>query len=104
MIVRMWKGLVPQEKKAAYVEYLHKTGLSDYANTPGNKGVFLLCRDVGGDVEFVTMTYWDSVDSIKRFAGEDYERARYYPEDANFLRSFAPTVDHYEVLSASNAP
>lgn len=102
MIVRMWKGLVPKEKKAAYVEYLHKTGLSDYGKTPGNKGVFLLCRDAGEDVEFTTMTYWDSVASIQRFAGEDYERARYYPEDADFLRAFAPTVDHYEVLSMSN--
>ncbi|MBS0276898.1 MAG: antibiotic biosynthesis monooxygenase [Proteobacteria bacterium] len=102
MIVRMWKGLVPKEKKAAYIDYLHKTGLSDYEKTPGNKGVFLLCRDAGDDVEFTTMTYWDSVASIQRFAGEDYERARYYPEDADFLRAFAPTVDHYEVLSMSN--
>lgn len=101
MIVRVWKGLVPKEKKAAYIDYLHKTGLSDYADTPGNKGVFLLCRDVGGDVEFTTMTWWDGIDAIKRFAGEDYSRARYYPEDAHFLRDFAPTVDHYEMAYAS---
>ena len=75
MIVRMWKGLVPKEKKAAYVEYLHKTGLSDYGNTPGNKGVFLLCRDGVGDVEFMTMTCWASIESIHRFSVENYEHA-----------------------------
>ena len=102
MIIRMWKGRVPKEKKAAYVAYLHKTGLADYGKTEGNKGVSLLCRDVGDDVEFTTMTWWDSIDAIKRFAGEDYTRAKYYPEDANYLREFAPTVEHFDVLYASN--
>ncbi|SRR5579885_2874589 len=98
MIVRMWRGEVPKEKKAAYIEYLHKTGLSDYRNTPGNRGVSLLCRDVGDAVEFTTMTWWDNIEAIKRYAGEDYRKARYYPEDANYLKSFAPTVDHFEMI------
>ncbi|HEX3808508.1 MAG TPA: hypothetical protein VHW02_02315 [Rhizomicrobium sp.] len=101
MIVRMWKGLVPKEKKAAYIDYLHKTGLADYAKTSGNKGVSLLCRDVGDDVEFTTMTWWDDIDAVKRFAGDDYARARYYPEDAEFLKAFAPNVEHYGELYAS---
>ncbi len=98
MIVRVWRGEVPKEKKAAYIAYLHKTGLSDYRNTPGNRGVFLLCRDTGDDVEFTTMTWWENVDAIKRFAGEEYQKARYYPEDANFLKSFAPNVEHFEMV------
>lgn len=98
MIMRMWRGLVPAEKKQAYVDYLHQTGLADYAATPGNLGVALLCRDRGDLVEFVTMTRWDSVESIKAFAGDDYEKARYYPEDDRFLVSKEELVEHYEVL------
>jgi hypothetical protein len=43
---------------------------------------------------------WDSVESIKRFAGEDYETARYYPEDGDYLLEQDPYVTHAEVLMA----
>ena len=45
---------------------------------------------------FLTISLWDSLESIKRFAGDDYERARYYAEDEKFLLEFEPTVQHYE--------
>ena len=42
---------------------------------------------------------WDSFEAIRRFAGEDYEKAHYYPEDREFLIELEPFVDHYEVLA-----
>lgn len=101
MIVRMWHGRVPTTKKQAYVDYLHRTGLKDYASTPGNRGVELLCREVGQLTEFLTVTRWDSIEAIKAFAGTDYQKARYYPEDAEYLTEMEPFVKHYEVVYSS---
>jgi heme-degrading monooxygenase HmoA len=57
---------------------------------------------VEGDVtHFLLVSYWDSTDAIRAFAGKDIERARYYPEDAEFLLEFEPRVTHYEVRSGS---
>src|SRR5438270_1023876 len=101
MIARMWRGPVMKAEKQAYIEYLKETGLSDYAHTPGNRGVWLLCQDRGAEVEFTTLTLWDSIESIKAFAGEDYERARYYPRDREFLTRFDPKVEHFEVVEVA---
>jgi heme-degrading monooxygenase HmoA len=98
MIARMWRGPVPKAKKEAYVAYLRETGLNDYVRTPGNRGVWLLCQDRGEEIEFLTFTLWDSLDAIKAFAGPDYERARYYPRDREFLTRFDPRVEHFEVV------
>ena len=99
MIIRMWRGPVPKAKRAAYIDYLKKTGLDDYARTPGCKSVQLLCRDIGDQVEFLTVTTWDSIEAVKGFAGEDYMKARYYPEDEKFLTVFNPLVEHFEVVA-----
>ena len=101
MIARMWRGPVRKAQKQAYIEYLKETGLSDYARTPGNRGAWLLCQDKGAEVEFTTLTLWDSIESIKAFAGEDYERARYYPRDREFLTRFDPQVEHFEVVEVA---
>jgi heme-degrading monooxygenase HmoA len=100
----MWRGPVPRAKKEAYVDYIEKTGLADYAATPGNRGVYLLIEDAGPDeVEFVTLTFWEDWDAIKAFAGEDVSKARYYPEDKAFLTRFDEKVAHFEV-ARSYAP
>jgi len=101
MIARTWHGRVPAEKSDAYYAYLLRTGLSAYAATPGNRGVHVLRRTDQGVTHFLLLTYWDSVDAIKAFAGEDYTVARYYPEDDDFLLEREPFVTHYEVLAAS---
>ena len=100
MIARSWHGRVPAAKADRYYEYLLRTGLPDYRNTPGNLGV-LVERWTEGDVShFLLTTLWESVEAIKRFAGEDYEVARYYPEDDDYLLEREPYVKHAEVLMA----
>lgn len=101
MIARTWHGAVPASKADDYFEYLNETGLPDYRATPGNRGVTVLRRVEGDVAHFLLITLWDSLDSIKAFAGEDVEKARYYPEDTAFLLELEPTVSHYEVLAQS---
>jgi heme-degrading monooxygenase HmoA len=103
MIARMWHGKVPAEKTSDYHGFLLKTGLKDYGNTPGNKGVFLLKKDDGSVTHFYTLTFWEDIGSIRQFAGEDYEKARYYPEDKEYLLEFEPTVTHFDVLESPDA-
>ena len=98
MIGRTWHGRVPADKSEAYYAYLLRTGLTDYAATPGNRGVHVLRRTEGGVTHFLLLTFWDSLDAIKAFAGPDYARARYYPEDDEYLLEREPFVVHYEVL------
>ncbi len=98
MIARTWKGRVPAAKSAAYYEFLLRTGVRDYEATPGNRGVLMQRRIEGDEAHFVLTTLWDSVASIKKFAGEQYEMAYYYPEDDEYLIERDTFVMHAEVL------
>ncbi len=98
MIVRMWHGRVPTEKAAAYRAFLNARAIPDYQSVPGNLGVYILERPEGDVTHFITLTYWESLDAIRAFAGEDVEKAKYYPEDKDYLLEFEPRVVHYEVV------
>jgi heme-degrading monooxygenase HmoA len=98
MIARMWHGKVPAEKAAAYHQYLLETGLKDSKSTKGNKAVFLLKKEEKEITHFYTLFFWSDWEAIKEFAGEDVERAKYYPKDKEFLLELEPNVTHFEVL------
>ncbi|MBV9231598.1 MAG: antibiotic biosynthesis monooxygenase [Chloroflexi bacterium] len=97
MIARIWRGITPAEKGDQYLEYLEKTGLKDYRAVPGNQGVQVLRRTYEGKTEFLLISFWESYEAIGAFAGDDLERAVYYPEDKEFLLELEPKVTHYEV-------
>lgn len=101
MIVRMWHGRVPASKAQAYREFVNARAIPDYQSVPGNLSVHILERTEGDVTHFITLTFWADLDSIKDFAGEDVEVAKYYPEDKDFLLEFEPTVVHYEVVGQS---
>ena len=98
MIVRMWHGRVPTEKASRYRQFLNRQAVADYRSVPGNISVHILERADGAVTHFVTMTFWESLEAIRDFAGADIEAAKYYPEDRDFLLEFEPTVVHYEVV------
>jgi len=101
MIARTWHGRVPASRTGEYYAYLQHTGLADYQSTPGNLGI-LVQQWTEGDVgHFLLTTLWESIDAIKRFAGEQYTVARYYPEDDDFLLEREPYVTHTTVLLAA---
>ena len=85
MIARIWKGAVRKAERDAYAEYMRATGVAAYVATPGNRGAWMLRRDVDERTEFLMFTLWESLDAVKTFAGEDDETAVFYPEDERFL-------------------
>lgn len=99
MVARRWRGVIPATKAQEYTEYLERTGVCDYKATPGNRGVFVLRRIEGDRAYFEIFTLWDSLDAIRAFAGDEVERARYYPGADDYLIDREPTVDHFEVVS-----
>jgi len=101
MIVRMWHGRVPTEKADVYREFTNGRAIPDYQSVQGNISVHVLERREGDITHFITLTFWENLEAIKGFAGEDVEVAKYYPEDKDFLLEFEPTVVHYEVVGQS---
>jgi len=98
MIARIWRGLTRDSQAEEYFEYLKATGIKEYRETQGNQGVFLLRNITAGQAEFLLITHWESWDAIRRFAGDEVNKAVYYPEDQKFLLALEPEVAHYEVL------
>lgn len=98
MIARIWRGTVRATDADAYREYLEPTGLRAYRETPGNRGAWLLRRIEGARCEIVTLSFWESMDAVRRFAGDDPEQAVFYPEDDRFLVERDLRVAHYELF------
>jgi diaminopimelate epimerase len=99
-ILRRWSSRIRTEDREAYVAYIAGTGIPDYAATPGNLGCEMLARDLDdGTTEVTTLSWWPSMDPIRAFAGEDADRARYYPEDDRFLLEKPPGVEHHNVVA-----
>lgn len=98
MITRIWHGKTKAKDAEAYLEYIRSTGLEEYAATPGIVSAKIL-RKVEGDVcHFYTVTEWENVDSIKKFAGDDFAKAKYYDDDKKYLLEFEEKVNHYETF------
>jgi heme-degrading monooxygenase HmoA len=98
MLARTWHGITRAADANAYAEFLQRVAVGDYRGTPGNRGVYVLRRLNGDHAHFLLLTLWDSMESVKQFAGPEPEKAVYYPEDDHFLLGKEPHVTHYEVL------
>ncbi|MCD9153671.1 hypothetical protein [Aeromicrobium duanguangcaii] len=104
MIVRRWRGAVRPDDAEAYLEHQRRTGVREYRATPGNRGVFVLHRPVGTLVEVVTISLWDSMDAVRRFAGERPEIAMFYPGDDELLVEKDSFAEHHEVADLDLDP
>jgi hypothetical protein len=101
MIARIWRGVTPAAQADSYLEYMNKTGLSEYREKEGNRGVFVL-REIRDDrAEFIVLSLWESLEAVKTFAGDEIEIPVYYPEDDEYLLWREPNVAHYEVVANS---
>ena len=100
MILRYWRGWATRENAAAYEAIFRGQVLPHLASLEltGYHGAYLMRREVGDEIEFATITMFDSLDDVKGFAGDDYERA-YVPDDARaVLMRFDERCVHYETL------
>ncbi len=98
MIARVWHGRTPISKSEAYKRFLLETAVPDYRATDGCLGLTFLHRMAGEEAHFTLVTFWPSVEAVRRFAGEDFEKAKYYPEDREFLIDYEERVVHHEVF------
>jgi heme-degrading monooxygenase HmoA len=99
VIARIWRGETRAEDADAYQRYLEETGERDCRALPGNRGVLVLRGERDERAEFVFVSFWESMDAVRAFAGDDLERARYYPQDYRYLLTLEPFVRHFEVAS-----
>lgn len=96
-IMREWRAEIHRPLKDEYVAYVKETGIIGYQQTPGNLGAIVATRDIdAGRTEIVTLSWWKDEASIRAFAGVNFTRARYYPEDDRYLLTRPETVQHYD--------
>lgn len=99
MIARLWHGRTDANRFDEYMNYMRQTGVRDLRATPGNQRVLVLCERREGVADIVFISLWDSIESIRAFAGNDITKARYYPRDSEYLHELEPNVRHLEVAA-----
>jgi heme-degrading monooxygenase HmoA len=105
MICRMWHGWTTQEKADAYDSYLQLElfpHVERDLGTLGYRGFHLLRMNRGSEVEFVTMLWFDSLDNVKAFAGENYTKPVISEKAQSLLSRYAERAEHYELRGRSN--
>jgi len=105
MISRIWHGYTTPENADEYETLLKGeiiVGIKD-REIPGFREIQVFRREIDGEMEFVTVMWFDSIDAVRAFAGEDYEAA-YVPEKAReILSHFDERSQHYEVCEQVKA-
>jgi heme-degrading monooxygenase HmoA len=97
MIARIWRGEVPLDQSDEYLTRMRTIAIPDYRSTEGNQGAFALRRSLEDRAEFLMLTFWESLESIKAYSGDDITVAKYYDFDAEVLLEVVPNADHYEI-------
>jgi heme-degrading monooxygenase HmoA len=96
MITRIWHGTTSSAKSDEYLHLMRSIAIPDYRSTNGNRGAYALRRIEGEVAHFLMVTFWDSEDAIRAFAGDDIRVAKYYDFDQDFLLDLEPFSLHYE--------
>ena len=99
-VARIWHGRVPAARADEYSTYLYEAGVKKFHTIPGNRGVQMVRRDDAVESEFYVISYWDSRDAIRAYAGADIEKTRHLPRDAEFLIEPEPNVRHFDIVAA----
>jgi heme-degrading monooxygenase HmoA len=99
MLSRIWHGYTTPANANAYESLLKEeifVGIKN-RNLRGYRGIDLLRRNIGDEVEFITIMWFDSLQAVREFAGEDYEKAVVPPEARALLSRFDERSQHYDV-------
>jgi antibiotic biosynthesis monooxygenase (ABM) superfamily enzyme len=98
VIARVWHGWTPPQNADAYEQFLRTRMFPSIHRVPGYLGADLFRRDTGDEIAFVTITRFESLESVRAFAGEDYEQAVVEPEARALLSRFDQRSEPYEVV------
>lgn len=99
MIARIWKGQTKIEHLEKYTDFMKVRAIPDYNKTNGFVKLTFLRRLDKEFAYFNLITFWENLEVIKNFAGNDFEKAKYYEEDKKYLIDFPEKVIHYEVFA-----
>jgi heme-degrading monooxygenase HmoA len=99
MIARVWHGATKPEHADSYESMLKPELLPGLSKVAGYRGSYFLRRDLGHEIEFVTIIFWESLDALKAFAGPDYEISIIPEERRQYLSRHEEKAAHYEVVS-----
>ena len=97
MIARLWRGQATNAQADAYFRHVTGTVFPSLKDLAGHRGAWLLRRQAEGQTEFLALTLWESLDSIRAFAGDDIDTAIVEPEARAVLADFDDFARHYEV-------
>jgi heme-degrading monooxygenase HmoA len=103
MIARLWHGYTKPEHADAYEAMLKPELLPGLSKVRGYRGSYLLRRDAGNEIEFITIILWDSIDAIRAVAGPDYEVAVVPQERRQYLSRYDARATHFEIASTDVA-
>jgi heme-degrading monooxygenase HmoA len=105
MIARIWHGYTNHENADAYEKLLSDeifTGIAN-KNIEGYKSIQLLRRNINDEVEFITIMLFESIDAVKMFAGDEYEKAVVPDKARALLKRFDKISQHYEMVVSSHS-
>lgn len=97
MIVRVWRGKTSAAKAESYGNFLRETAYPDYGEAEGNRGWMLLTRAGTEAVEFMFVSFWESMQAVAQYAGGDPEHPKYYPQDKAALLELPERAEHFEI-------
>lgn len=104
MIVRIWHGRTKTADAETYRQFVIETGMKEYTSTEGNLGAQIWQHREGEITHIWTVSWWKNVESIKAFAGDEIEKAKYYDDDKKYLLEFEPNVVHYDAFDFAPVP
>jgi heme-degrading monooxygenase HmoA len=97
MVARIWHGRTPADKADEYRQYLFEVGVKKIATLPGNRGVQMMVSKSAEQAEFMVVSYWNSIEAIKGYAGEEYTKVHDLPRDKEFLINQEKLVRHFNL-------
>jgi antibiotic biosynthesis monooxygenase (ABM) superfamily enzyme len=100
MICRLWRGWTTPENASAYERVVRDTVIPEIEarKIPGFRHIDLMKRDFGQEIEFQTLMWFDSLESIRAFMGEDYSVSHVPKAARAVLKRFDERASHYEVI------
>jgi hypothetical protein len=102
LILRMWRARSTVDKSGEYVQHATKKVFPALRAIEGHRGAYLLRRAIDGAIEFVVLTLWESMEAVRRFAGEEPEKAVVEPEARAVLIGFDNSVTHFEIIERTD--
>lgn len=96
-VARIWQGRTTDEKADEYEKYLSEEGIKIFAGIEGNLGVQMMRHSKDGITEFITISYWENLEDIKNFAGENIEKPHHLPKDKDYLLELPEFVKNCEL-------